>query len=236
MATTQELTTYEPGLLARDEIEHCNRLHTMAGNLAEEARTTAERACHYAVVLGLRLARLKAETPHGEFAALFANPRTAGAANAQRVAHFRFSESTARNYIRAAEGALHRPGLPAAKRREIEDLASAPVMPERLESHHHAALDLATRGETLRQLYLDLGVIKAGAAEKGGGGARTGAGSDGPGPRPDHEEVFAAFAALCNPLSKRIIRGDLARLRPEQVRELQDLFQSYVDDCKKVGR
>lgn len=234
MATTKELTTYEPGLLARDEIEHCNRLHEMAGRMAEEARTTAERACHYAVVLGLRLKKLKAETPHGGWLSLFSG-RHSNSAQIEKCAEFAFSADTATRYIRAAEGALHRPGLPAAKRREIEELAAAPMLPERLESHHHEALDLATRGETLRQLYLDLGVIKASAAEKGGGGAREKR-APGEDQLPEHEEVFRAFVTLCNPLSKRVIRGDLARLRPERLRELQDLFQSYVDDCKKIGR
>lgn len=225
-----ELATMERGgLVDQAEVEVCNRLHTVAAGLAEEARLTAERACHYAVVLGLRLKRLKEQTPHGGWMGLFANGKEA---NSKHVLNFGFSDQTARNYIRAAEGAINRPGLPVAKRKAIEALAAADTT--ELGNDHHEVLDLATRGGTLRQLYLDLGVIRAGATEK-----RTER-TPGPGGKKplisEEDDIYLALAEHTNAITKLINAGKLSLLSPAKVRQFLETWQSFVDDAKPLAK
>lgn len=217
------------------EIELCNTLHAAAGNHAEAARRSAEIACHYAVLLGVRLQRLKAETPHGGWEGLF--PLKPNRAQEGKRARFDFSVDTAKRYIRAAEGALARPGLPAAARKRIE--AAAEGEAAELDPDLHADLDRATRGETLRQLYLDLGVIRGSAAERGGGGG-AGKASDPP-PQKDPEtsladEVYQSLARRFHYLTQCVSLGELAHLRPEQLTEVEDTLRGYLDEIRKINR
>jgi hypothetical protein len=155
-------------LILLDEIARANALHEAAQSTAATAKDLAERACQLAVVLGLRLQRLKDSTPHGEWEPLF-DPKSVTSDR------FAFSVETAKRYIRAARGALDRPGLPAAARKRILAFASEsldPVSVAALPSGLDQDLAAATAGQTLRQLYLDLGIVRASAAEIGGGGAR----------------------------------------------------------------
>lgn len=224
----------------RAEIAACNALHTMVTGRAAEARKVAETACHYAVLLGTKLNAMKAATPHGGWEALFASGarrlKSAGSegANAARDT-FAFSTETALRYMKAATGALKTPGLAAKARQEILTLAAAEEIPEELPEAAAKALDSATKGKTLRQLYIDLGVMRAPATAKRGQGGDKGKDED----KPTGDEATQIYRLLCEGLesvSNAIDAGDLGKLRPEQLRELEETLRGYLDKVRKLGR
>lgn len=217
----------------------CNQLHHVAGRHAESAREHAEKAAHYAVILGLRLEKLKTQTERGKWQPLFLSrgedPKSV------TCDRFAFSYETGQRYIRAAEGALARPGLPASARNSILAIAEKPHLGE-LEEPEFQALEKATRGETLRQLYLDLGIIRASATEKTPTGpTRKGQGTDTnePDPGADPERSFAddAYLGLAEPtrtLTRLLERGELALCETERVRDLAAIWRSFADDAETI--
>lgn len=146
-----------------------NALHRKAQAVAGEARAKTEEAAHLAILVGLRLRALRPTVAHGGWEKLFTSaarrlngetPNKKPSANAQHVAHFEFSEASARNYISAAEGVLeHR--LTRKKALALQGLAGKDTLAEA----DKKLLNEASRGETLRQLYLDLKIIRPTQAE-----------------------------------------------------------------------
>lgn len=215
--------------------------HRLVTEGATQAREIAERAAHNAVMTGLLLQRRRDATPHGEWEKLFINPRSKGDAQMQNT--FAFTSQTARNYIAAAEGALARPGLSGAARKRLLAMADADTFPAEPDQKLATDLAQATRGETLRQLYLDLGIIRAAASERSG--PQGGAGRTGPQPEPspadaEREEVDRLLYAIVRPtneLSQAIERGDLVLLsirRRELMQELCDTWEAHLDTIRPL--
>jgi hypothetical protein len=192
-----------------------------------EARRAAESACHFAVLLGLKLAEVKRETAHGGWGALFGE-----GANAARAA-FEFSKDTADRYIKAGEGAMNRPGLPSAAKRLITQLAAEPETPTDLTEAETKALDKATRGETLRQLYIDLGVMRAPVTQKSGTGGDKGKKVK---PPKTEDDLFEELVEYFAPITSFVERGDLTQLVPKHLAELETLLRSYLDELKKISK
>lgn len=222
------------------EIAACNALHTLVTGRAAEARRIGEMACYYAVLLGAKLNALKEATPHGGWEVLFTNGKAKKLkggevdSNPERSG-FAFSSDTALNYMKAATGALKTPGLAAKARQEILTLAAAEEIPEELPEAAAKALDSATKGKTLRQLYIDLGVMRAPATAKRGQGGDKGKDED----KPTGDEATQIYRLLCEGLesvSNAIDAGDLGKLRPEQLRELEETLRGYLDKVRKLGR
>lgn len=226
---------------ARAEIAACNALHALVSGRAAEARRLAEATCHYAILLGCKLQTLKAATPHGGWEVLFEGheARVTGQkalpdGQMSNVGHFTFGKSTASNYIRAAEGALRCPGLAVHQRKRILALAARPEIPDELPEAEAQALDRATRGQTLRQLYIDLGVIRASPTEKTGmgGNKRT----EFHRPLVMADEVWSGILAALNSLDQTIRLGHLTLLGGQRLDEMEAVLRSLIDDLKKVSR
>lgn len=226
------------------EIAACNALHTLVTGRAAEARRIGEMACYYAVLLGCKLRMLKEATPHGGWEALFASgarrlksdgAAQSGTANANRLA-FEFSSQTAANYMKAAERALKTPGLPVKAQKLIRTLAAEDEIPETLPDDAAKALDSATKGQTLRQLYIDLGVMRAPVTAKSGMGGNKRDLTQKVAPRDDESETWETITLHLNPISELIQRGDLAHLGPAKLREMEECLRGYLDALKKIGR
>lgn len=213
---------------ARAEIAACNALHALVSGRAAEARRLAEATCHYAILLGCKLQTLKAATPHGAWESLFST-----GANRSHD-RFGFSVVTGKRYIRAAEGALACPGLAVHQRKRILALAARPEIPDELPEAEAQALDRATRGLTLRQLYIDLGVIRASPTEKTGmgGNKRT----EFHRPLVMADEVWSGILAALNSLDQTIRLGHLTLLGGQRLDEMEAVLRSLIDDLKKVSR
>jgi hypothetical protein len=164
---TENLTLETSSAVSTADISAVNLLHRSAQLKAASAKEAAEEAARLAVIAGIRLIRIKEATPHGGWSALFSSAdrrlTDSSAANGNHGCHFEFSDDTARRYIAAAESCLGKPGLPKASRKAIEALALADVPMIDEEGRKH--LDAATNGKTLRQLYLDFGIIRPTADE-----------------------------------------------------------------------
>lgn len=215
---------------ARAEIAACNALHALVSGRAAEARRLAEATCHYAILLGCKLQTLKAATPHGGWLPMFADRKGSNSARAE----FTFSNDTADRYIRAAEGALACPGLAVHQKKRILALAALPEIPDELPEAEAQALDRATRGLTLRQLYIDLGVIRASPTEKTGmgGNKRT----EFHRPLVMADEVWSGILAALNSLDQTIRLGHLTLLGGQRLDEMEAVLRSLIDDLKKVSR
>lgn len=233
--------------LAATAIAECNWLHSQAAASAKKAETYATNAAHLAVVLGLRLSRLKTELPHGEFGKLFSDDEKSEA-KTEPWFRFEFSDRTARKYMAAAEGALERPGLKASQRNLLLGLASEAIdttaapadgSPAVFADAAREALEAATRGQTLRQLYLDLGIIKGDAVEKGGGAG--GAGPKGGGGKPmklpelTPEELWEClYKDGIGEVDRFFLRKEHLRLAQGRVEELIETLTGWVDDLKRL--
>jgi hypothetical protein len=155
-------------------VAEINSLHNLAQGKAVQAKALAEDAAHLAVLLGIRLSELKESLPHGEFGNLFADPKEANATQIESVSHFSFSRRTAERYLAVSKGLIEKHQLSALQVKQLSRIAQAP---DQIEEKGRKMLTKLTDGHTLRQLYLDLGIIsgpKDLADKKGGpGGART---------------------------------------------------------------
>jgi len=144
-------------------VSQINALHHRATEKAVQAKTLAEDAAHLAVLLGIRLGELKESLPHGEFGKLF----EMGEGN---QGGFDFSDRTARRYIAVTQGLIDRHQLSTI---QIKTLSKIAADPDQITDKGRKMLAKLTDGNTLRQLYLDLGIITGMKDKKGGpGGAR----------------------------------------------------------------
>lgn len=238
-----------------DRIADCNWLHDQATASANRAHTLAQNAAHLAVVLGLRLTQIKLTLPHGEFGKRFADNEKSEAKNEPR---FAFGIRTAQKYMLAAEGALKRPGLPAKRRKLLEELAGAKSLrPEDaaaeaspdgvalLSADAVAALDAATRGQTLRQLYLDLGIVKGDATElrrekntepleSGNGEGDLPKGKKKIKPLTPGETWELLYRDGLRKVEKFFLAGDHRKLAQERVEELRETLAGWLEDLKKL--
>jgi hypothetical protein len=226
--------------LPKAEITACNALHTLVTGRAVEARKAAETACHYAVLLGIKLKALKAATPHGGWEVLFTNGKTKKLAGGEvkpnpERSGFAFSSDTALNYIKAGEGALARPGLPAAAKKAILALASKEEVPDTLPAAASKALDKATAGATLRQLYIDLDIMRAPATAKSGMGGNKGK-KEKTAPVNSEDDLWEVLAGHFEPVTLIVERGDLTQLSGPRLNELETLLRSWLDELKKISR
>ena len=233
-------------LSAEDLAEQITLGHRLATDAANQARDLAEKAAHYAVVTGLLLQTLRSRTPHGKWESLFASESKSVTCDRFEKPHnaaFGFSVATAKRYIRAAEGALSRPGLPAASRDRLMALgAGSTSRVTEIDPTLTADLERATRGETLRQLYLDLGIIRGSVAERGGFGGDTTGGRSARNLPPDtrtpekilDDLTWETLTAGLVPTSQLINRGELGHLSGDRLRQLDDTFRSWLDALRPL--
>ncbi len=155
--STALLTTPSSVALAKEEqIPTINRLHTEATGLAEEARAKANTATQMAIIIGLKLAALKAATPHGQWEALFAGGMKRVKSNGNHGSHLiDFDRRTASKYIAVATEIVNR-RLTPEQAQALQHIASAAT----LTPADSSFLEEVTPAETLRQLYLEMGIIK----------------------------------------------------------------------------
>lgn len=138
----------------QDAMATCNRLHLLAMDCAQKAQSLATQAAHYAILIGLQLQSLKPSIAHGSWETLFG-------AEDEHDGRFVFSVESAKRYMRAAEGAV------AARLNQKEAKAlRASAATGRIDDQAAALLRKAADGQTLRQLYLDLGIIQMNAKER----------------------------------------------------------------------
>lgn len=210
------------------EIALINHLHQQAQTTAAQAKSLAERACHYAVLVGLRLQAIQHETPHGQWKSLFDD-------SGKNEPWFVFGIRTAQKYIAAARGALNRPGLPAAARKRIMEFAASEGAADPDETLT-ADLARATAGQTLRQLYLDLGIIRADATETGAGNRN----GPPPPPPPPVDESQDYLEGIIEGLVKadRWIKDPLVLgcMRKEHLSIIDNLLMSFRDCLKPYLR
>lgn len=144
-------------------VSQINALHNLAQGKAVQAKTLAEDAAHLAVLLGIRLSELKESLPHGEFGKLFEKDA------AGQIA-FEFTDRTAQRYLAVSKGLIEKHQLSDL---QIKQLSRFAAEPEAITDKGRKMLARLTDGNTLRQLYLDLGIITGMKDKKGGpGGAR----------------------------------------------------------------
>ncbi len=147
-----------PSLPSVPSIPEINALHQEATALAGQARALADSAKNKAILLGLKLTVLKEATPHGQWEALFASgPRRVGKANDARVQYFDFSQDSARRYIAVAANLMSQ-RLTSEQSAALMQLASQPQTVD-LTPDEITFLDEVTPEKSLRQLYLNLGII-----------------------------------------------------------------------------
>jgi hypothetical protein len=139
-----------------DPIPTINTLHAAATQLAEEARAKANAATQMALVIGLKLIALKSATPHGQWEKLFSSSmRRVGKSNESHVTHLEFPIETARRYIAVATEITLRIKKPE-QAQAIQHIAAS----DQLAPAEAALLEEITPPETLRQLYLQMGIVK----------------------------------------------------------------------------
>ena len=146
------------------EIATINRYHQRATSAADEARTKAEEASHFALLAGTLLEDLRASTPHGEWGKLFKDRRnlTSNAAQIGECAAFDFSSDAAARYMEVAKRIRQGQSMTLKAQKHLAAIASAPT----IDDDAREFLSKLTKGQTLRQLYLDLDIITAPAKEK----------------------------------------------------------------------
>lgn len=151
-------------------VAEINSLHQLAQGKAVQAKALAEDAAHLAVLLGLRLSELKESLPHGEWGTLFSNSEDRIAEPNVNRFTFDFSHTTARKYMAVSKGLIEKHQLSLIRIKELSRLAAEP---DQITDKGRKMLAKLTDGNTLRQLYLDLGIITGMKDKKGGpGGAR----------------------------------------------------------------
>lgn len=140
-----------------DPIPSINTLHAAATQLAEEARAKANAATQMALVIGLKLIALKANTPHGQWEKFFkgAERRVGKQSNDAHVRHLEFGIDTARRYIAVATEITAR-RLSPEQAQALQHIAAS----DQLGQAEAALLEEITPPETLRQLYLQMGIVK----------------------------------------------------------------------------
>lgn len=156
-----EIVTDTPAVsfaaVVRVDIQDINLLHHQATGAAEAARAKAEEAAHFALLAGTRLEQLREATPHGEWGTLFSGRKNPNSAQIGECAEFEFSQDTAARYIEVAKRIRLERGMSGKAQKQLATIASAPE----IDDSAREFLNKLTKGQTLRQLYLDLEVITA---------------------------------------------------------------------------
>jgi hypothetical protein len=185
------------------EITAINNYHRRATGAAEAARAHAEEASHFALLAGTLLEDLQASTAHGEWGKLFTDAgRRLGDSNANHGCHFDFSSETARKYIEVAKRIRLDQSLSGKAQKQLAAIASAPQIDEDAREF----LNKLTKGQTLRQLYLDLDIITAPAKT----------------PNPDKD-------------AKPKVRKSAAQVKLEDAREWSHTWQCSFEKQVKIG-
>ncbi len=142
---------------AEISIPQINALHTAATQLADEARAKANAATSMALLIGLKLTALKAATPHGQWEKLFKSAeKQAGKANRNHDSDLLdFTVRTALKYIAVTAEVMNR-RLTAEQAQALQQIAVA----EQLAPAEAALLEEITPPESLRQLYIQMGIVK----------------------------------------------------------------------------
>lgn len=157
----EDTTPMHPAPVA--EITTINRYHQAATSAADEARSKAEEASHYALLAGTLLEDLQQSSPHGEWGKLFNDSaRRNLTSNDNHGCHFDFSSETARKYIEVAKRIRADRAMSGKAQKQLAAIASAPA----LDDEAREFLNNLTKGQTLRQLYLDLDIITAKAPKE----------------------------------------------------------------------
>lgn len=145
------------------EITAINRYHNAAISAADEARTKAEEASHFALLAGTLLEDLRNSTPHGGWEGLFSHSDlTPNRNQIGKWFGFEFSSRTALKYIEVAKRIRLTQSMTTKAQKHLSAIASAPHIDEDAREF----LNKLTKGQTLRQLYLDLDIITAPAPKE----------------------------------------------------------------------
>lgn len=149
-----------PGLDSSVSIPEINALHRSATYLSEKARDLGKQATMKAVLLGLKLAALKEQTPHGQWESLFASGmKRVGKPNANHDSHLLdFDSRTAAKYIAVAANITSQ-RLSSEQSAALMQLAERPLDDE-LPLGELQFLEDVTPEKSLRQLYLSMGIVK----------------------------------------------------------------------------
>jgi len=252
--TTDLIVTPTTAAISIPEI---NRLHETATALAEEARSKANHATQLALVIGLKLTALKAATPHGQWEAQFKGAeKRVGKANVNHGCHLEFTMETARKYIAVAAEIVNR-RLTPEQAQALSFITSAAEVTDA----DRAFLDDVTPPETLRQLYLQMGIVKPTRRELAAMTPLDGADPNPPKPQgkknlsptqivaarkaearayffgtadPDKVDNDSLVMCLLNELNKPITEGRMQHLTHPDLVYLEETLQSLLDRAKKI--
>ncbi len=137
-------------------IDELNGLHQRVSEFAHEARCKASGAAQTAILIGCKLSVLRENTPHGGWEKLFPSAeRRIGKANANHGSHLNFDSRTAAKYIALATQIQQQRLSPEAAQ-ALREVAQR----QELSETDGQFLDSITPVESLRQLYLEMGIIK----------------------------------------------------------------------------
>ena len=189
---TDSLITVPP-LSAQSPVTQINALHAAATELAADAQAKANAATQTALLIGLKLIKLKESTPHGQWEALFAaGQKRLKSPNANHGSHLTAGQKRLKSpnanhgsHLTAGQKRLKSPKANHSSHlinfdsrtalkyiavttevmaRKLTALQSAALIEIGNETHltgaDKALLDEVTPPESLRQLYLQLGIIK----------------------------------------------------------------------------
>ena len=152
--STTEIIASSP--LAIPTVDELNTLHQQVSSMADEARLKACGAAQTAIVLGCKLGILRDNTPHGEWEKLFkGSERRIKSPNANHGCHLDFSPETARKYIAVATQ-IQQQRLSPESAKALREVAQR----QELCDADRQFLDSITPTETLRQLYLEMGIVR----------------------------------------------------------------------------
>lgn len=158
--TIESLTVLAPDSAApansADLVAIINRNCVLAKEQADQAAALGRSAAAYATVAGLQLIQLKKNTPHGQWEAMFTSgQKRVGKSNGEHVRHLEFGRDTARNYIALATKLT-------SKKFQPEELQVLMALSNGAPVDEAAAklLDEIIPAKTLRQIYLELGIVK----------------------------------------------------------------------------
>jgi hypothetical protein len=228
--TAEIVPTSPTDLAISSEIDEINALHDLAQADAQQAKQLAERACQNAVILGIKLETLKSRVPHGGWVPMFKDEDGKGS---QIRTRFVFGIRTAQKYMLAAQGALSRPGLPAAAKKRLLALAAPDAQ---VTDQHYDDLSKATAGQTLRQLYLDLGIIRAGATETSGSGGYHPPKGERPPPPPEADLIWEEIVHPLRVIDQYISgHGRIAALDPARLAQVIDILAANLDVLRNLN-
>lgn len=218
--------------IAGDEIGQINALHQRATALASAAKAQAEEAAHLGVLMGVRLGALKERLPHGSWGNLFADSeKRSKGANPTQCRIFDFSCRTAERYMATAKKLIAVRRLTTKKKAELLKIANSGQINE----EQRAVLNKLTDGQTLRQLYLDLGII-SGPPRAGGdtSAAKKPKKHTKPNPDLERQDAEAALTKIMADLARWFEQGRHQLLHKPQLRKLDELLVGSRETIKPL--